>query len=304
MQPVTEPVAGYGAGAVGGGMLPGSPVEDEYAAYSRRDRRPEPGGGTRWGPIALLLVALLVVAGLVAYVVVTLGRNNTPAPRTAAVPAVKNLPVVEAVKALNSAGFTKIDQSKAREDTTVPPGTVLEQDPPATTTVPLTTQITLTVAKGLGQVNLPDFRGEPLNDVVQKIQELGFKVGKQEAQDNKDFDQGQVISTKPGPGALDKGTSVDILYSTGNVKVPNLVGASLTNALQKLNESGLRAADPLEERPDAAAAGTIIAQTPPSGTLRRGSTVKLVVSSGPEPTPSVTPSESASPSPSETPDEG
>src|SRR6185437_813384 len=77
MQPATEPVpAAYSGTAVappvGGGRLPGAPVEEDYA-YSRGARPPAPGRTNRTGTYVLLALGILLVAGLVAYPISKIG---------------------------------------------------------------------------------------------------------------------------------------------------------------------------------------------------------------------------------------
>jgi len=132
MQPLGEP---YPGATVGGGMLPGAPVDDDLGYGPRRDRRQaEPNSGRGWS-YALLAVGILVVAGLVAFTLAKLGGSGSDAPTTAAVPSVVNLSVDAARTALQAKGFTNIDASQTQESSTVQPGTVLNQDPaPGTTT--------------------------------------------------------------------------------------------------------------------------------------------------------------------------
>src|SRR3954452_24063221 len=240
MQPLGEP---YPGATVGGGMLPGAPVDDDLGYGPRRDRRQaEPNSGRGWS-YALLAVGILVVAGLVAFTLAKLGGSGSDAPTTAAVPSVVNLSVDAARTALQAKGFTNIDASQTQESSTVQPGTVLNQDPAPGTTTRLTDTIKLTVATAPGQVSLPDLKGKSLNDAIKTIQDLGLKVGTQSSKDDKDATANQVISTDPGPGALDKGSTVNLVVATGTVKLPNLVGQPYTQAVSRLADLGLKVAD-------------------------------------------------------------
>jgi beta-lactam-binding protein with PASTA domain len=296
MQPLGEPYPG----AVGGGMLPGAPVDDDLGYGPRRDRRQaEPNSGRGWS-YALLAVGILVVAGLVAFTIAKLG-GGSGAPTTAAVPSVVNLSVDAARTALQARGFTNIDASKTQESTTVQPGTVLNQDPAPGTTTRLTDTIKLTVATAPGQVNLPDLKGKSVNDAIKIIQDLGLKVGTQTSKDDKAFTKDQVISTDPPSSTVDKGSTVNLVVATGNVKLPNLVGQPYTQAVNKLADLGLKVGDnPVRQTdPQNRPADTVISQNPGPGSVPVGSTVTLVLSSGPTPTsPTTAPSTSPSASPS------
>jgi serine/threonine-protein kinase len=93
---------------------------------------------------------------------------------------------------------------------------------------------------------------------------------------------GQVISQNPAAGSkAAKGASVAISVSkgTGVVIVPNVVGQSLGDAETALAKAGLKGNVQLHV-PSAQPTGTVVAQNPPGGQAKRGSTVQLNVSTG------------------------
>jgi len=152
-------------------------------------------------------------------------------------------------------------------------------------------------------VSLPDLKGKSLNDAIKTIQDLGLKVGTQSSKDDKDATANQVISTDPGPGALDKGSTVNLVVATGTVKLPNLVGQPYTQAVSRLADLGLKVADNAARQtdPQNRPADTVISQNPGPGSVPVHSTVTLVLSSGPAPT---TPTSSPPASPSAGPSAG
>ena len=88
----------------------------------------------------------------------------------------------------------------------------------------------------------------------------------------------------PAGKRLPKQSEITIWVSTGLPKavVPNLVGASSTDAVATLTKLGLK--PDLHQVPSSSAAGTIVAQDPPADTkVTVGGKVRLNVSKGPQP---------------------
>ena len=94
---------------------------------------------------------------------------------------------------------------------------------------------------------------------------------------------GRVIRSEPGPGGrVLRGHSVTVVLSSGRpaVPVPSVTGQSADDAQVAIRQAGLQ--PQLTEQSSAdVEAGQIISQTPAGGTAKRGSTVALVVSTGP-----------------------
>jgi beta-lactam-binding protein with PASTA domain len=92
---------------------------------------------------------------------------------------------------------------------------------------------------------------------------------------------GNVISQNPAAGTIRNfGSSVNIVVALGAL-VPNVVGASQTAGTNTLTAAGLTVGSVTQQN-NAAAAGTIISQSPASGTtVQPGSPVALAVSLGP-----------------------
>jgi beta-lactam-binding protein with PASTA domain len=93
---------------------------------------------------------------------------------------------------------------------------------------------------------------------------------------------GQVVAQDPAAGAkASKGAAVRINVSkgTGVVIVPNVVGTSIGDAQTRLAQAGLKGVIQLRV-PSAQTQGTVVAQQPPGGQARRGSSVQLNVSDG------------------------
>jgi serine/threonine-protein kinase len=302
MQPVTEPVPGaYGGAPVGGGMLPGAPVEEEYS-YSRRERPPEPGRTNRTGTYVLLALAILLVAGLVAYTISKIGGAGTPAPTKIAVPSVVNQNVDDAKKALADKGFKNVQTKTANND--APENTVFDQDPPANTSILPTDLVTLSVSAGPDKVTIPaGLKGKSLDDVRKILEDAGFKVGKTDTKDAPKLQQNQLVSTDPAEGAsVPKGTVVNLVLATGNVELPNLRNKTLNVAVNTLSDLGLTTSPQPQyvDAPADAQPNVVVRTDPAAGSkVPVGGNVRIFVTRPvTQPSPSPTPTDSPSPSPS------
>jgi serine/threonine-protein kinase len=303
MQPVTEPAGGYGAVPVGGGMLPGSGVDEEYG-YPPRDRRPEPGRGNRTGTFVLLAIAILLVAGLVAYTIGKLsgGGGDPQTPAKIAIPSVVQQDAEAAKAALAAKGFTNVVTTNVNNE--AEKGIVFAQDPPANTSVLPTERITLSVSAGPGNVTVPSgLKGKDLNAVRKALEDAGLKVGDVSTEDAPNLEQNQLVKTDPAEGtSVPKGATVNLVVATGSVEVPNVRNKALAVAIGLLKDAGLNASPKLEFRdvaPDAQA-NVVVATNPSVGAkVPSGTEVTLTVTRPTQPTPTVTPSPSDSPSPSD-----
>jgi serine/threonine-protein kinase len=94
---------------------------------------------------------------------------------------------------------------------------------------------------------------------------------------------GRVIRSEPGPGGrVLRGHSVTVVLSSGPpaVPVPSVTGQSVDDAQGAIRSAGLQ--PHVTEQPSVEVeAGLVISQEPAGGTAKRGSAVRLVVSTGP-----------------------
>ncbi len=148
------------------------------------------------------------------------------------------------------------------------------------------------VVKGQEKVMVPDVTGKELTEALLEMQvkELYPKI--QLRYTDVSGDAGKILEQSPGAGTIVKaGRRITLVVSRGVVidHVENYVGMTLDDVKIKLQTlfAGLSVpqivlADPVYKS-DAAPAGTILAQDPPSGTgITKPVKVQLVVSRGPE----------------------
>ena len=98
----------------------------------------------------------------------------------------------------------------------VPPNLVVAQDPAPHARVLRGTAVDLVFSTGaepLPLVQVPDFRGQPLELAVQRVEELGLVVGETFGEEDPNFQPGQVTDQFPEPGAeVEVGSVVNFVY--------------------------------------------------------------------------------------------
>jgi serine/threonine-protein kinase len=233
----------------------------------------------------LLVLAVLAGAGWV-------GFDRLLAP-VVPVPAVVGLPAADARATLVDAGFRVGVEPEERTDPLVPAGDVVAQSVQDTARQRVTT-VDLVLSIGPASASLPALEGLTPDQVEARLTALDLDLDVQRRQEFDDAaPEGSVLVVTNGEGvALGEGTTVTerstvtIAVSRGPapVDVPALAGRAQADALAELAELGLEASVGSTRFDDDAPQGTVVALEPSAGTtLRRGDSVALVVSDGPEP---------------------
>ena len=134
-------------------------------------------------------------------------------------------------------------------------------------------------------VKVPDVRGFTQDAATRTLKDAGFEVTAEFQVTTNQADVGDVIKQSPDPGTLlEKGKTVTITVGKApkQVDVPNLVGMTEDAARTAITDAGLKVGT-VTPQADPAPAGEVIGQSPPAGqTVNKGSTVDIVVSSGPQ----------------------
>jgi serine/threonine-protein kinase len=223
---------------------------------------------------------------------------------TVAVPNVKSLTVEEATLALTEAGLLVGTQTPQADDN-APKGTIIGQDPAAGELIELGQAVNLIVSAGKDQTGVPDLVGlTSSEDARLALTEARLVLGKVTPEDS-DKPEGTVIEQDPPANtSVDIGTLVSITVSSGKVPVPNVVGATQTDAKNTLLNAGFLVEVVFEDN-GAVAENTVIAQNPIADTVAlKGTTVVIKVSRLPiviAPTPTQAPAPPPTPTPTPTP---
>jgi len=133
-------------------------------------------------------------------------------------------------------------------------------------------------------VTIPPVAGQSAADAQQTLEDAGLVVQVRTVTDG-DVDEGQAIGTEPPAGEqVDEGDTVTLNVSggPGDATVPDVVGESEEAATAALQRAGFDA-DVQQEASDDVDEGLVIRQSPAGDAqAERGSSVAIVVSTGPE----------------------
>ena len=294
-----------GTRAMAPGMMPAGPTSAIPAyRYGPEDQPPDGEGRRRgwlWAIIALV-AALVLGGGFYVFNYVSSHGGSISVPSVAGKTVTKAENLIVAAKLLVGPEIKQADE-------TVKAGHVIKASPAEGTLVPPNSKVTLYVSTGPAQKQVPRVVGKSEQEAEQALSQAGFNVGKITTDSNSTEPAGTVLQQSPGGGSQAKpGTSVDLTVSGGAVKVPSVVGESVTAAISSLSQAGLTYTTVTVTQPGVPP-GVVVSQTPGAGsTVPPQTQVTLSVTGSGTPSPSPTPSsptpptESPSPTPSSPPD--
>lgn len=246
-------------------------------------RKGNGGGRRRLVPLALALLALLVLAGLAWAGFSLLLGTGEPAPEPPAMIQVPDLQGMTLAEADEQHGENFEISEDDQENSSRPENTILSQDPEPGVQREENSEIGVTVASGQNEV--PDVGGESLDEARDTLEEAGFEVAVTEEESSAE-QEGQVISQSPGGGnTAEVGSTVEITVGTepANVEVPNLYGYTLDEAAAELENIGLQLGGNDTAPSDEVAEGGIVYQSiAPGESVEPDTEVGVTISSGPE----------------------
>lgn len=166
-------------------------------------------------------------------------------------------------------------------------GTILEQDVKAGDTVKRGSQINVVIA-GKGDstsemVKIPSVIGKTKSSAKSTLESAGFSVTFEYGDYNNSVAADVVTAQSPSAKKqAAKGSTVTVTLSPGQkpITVPNVVGASQSQAESALAGAGLKYTYADSQYSDTVAAGNVISQTKSGETVAAGTTITLTLSKG------------------------
>ena len=257
--------------------------DEEYAEYD--ESSPRKRAWVRF-LVGTLIAALLVFSvGSVLYY-----QNKLNEVPQVQVPAVVNTSRDDADNQLRNRGFV-VEYRQGYSDN-IKKGDVISVEPGVGSTVDKGSTVVVTVSNGPEKVKLPDnLQGQSEAYVRNALKDLGLVDGRVSTVESASVPAGMVVELSPEKGSTDDkgvqtveaGSTVNIVLSSGKVKVPSLVGLTKDQAIAALTAQDVLLNTNIEtvqtnERP----AGTVISQSSAAGTLvAQNSTVTIRVAATP-----------------------
>ena len=241
--------------------------------------------------IAIVAIGAIYAVGKAAGIFKSFGsavtEDSDSSSKKITVPDVRGMTEEKAKKLLNDKklGYyvvTREDSKKYKA------GRVSKQTPEAGTKVSAHTRIEVVVSSGLigNTKSVPDVSGKSEADAQKELEDAGFKVTSSFQYDD-NVENGNVISTTPAAGTkAEKGTQITMLVSKGSDKksVPNVRGMEDSAAQNTIKNYGFNVGSVTYQYSDSVSKGLVISQGVAAGTkAAAGTSISLVVSSGPKP---------------------
>ena len=238
-----------------------------------------------WKTLALLLGIILVAFLTFNYVIMP---SYTRHRSSVTIPDVRNLPYERAEQLLTQHQLKPVKRIAARYNPDVPPGIVLDQNPPPDFKVKPGRRVYLIISTdSLPLLPIPDVRTLSPREAKLRIEEAGFKL-RQILEDSIPSPYPNTITGQmPAPGdSAQKGTEITLWVSKGLgsklVEVPDVMGMPVQQAHDVLlYRYHLRPV--LIKVQDKGIPETVVRQEPEAGMqLREGSEIRLYVISEPQ----------------------
>jgi beta-lactam-binding protein with PASTA domain len=200
-----------------------------------------------------------------------IGLTLSKGPERYDVPALTGKTEEEARQILEDSHFVVGEPTRVYDDV-APVGSVIGTHPTAGTSLPPGTAVSLVVSKGVEPVDVPDVTGKSLDDARAALKDAGLRSKVADEKYDEQVAAEDVISQSPKDGKAPKDSVVQLVVSKGPplVPVPDVVGMSIGDAIDRLHAAGFRTSA------FGPGFGTVRGQNPRGGTAPKGSTIRIV----------------------------
>lgn len=267
------------AGTAGPGSTAAGPRVAASASSRGKGNYDEPKKGNGAKIAAIVIGAIVVIAAAVFFASNLFGGSG----EMVIVPNVIDYTQEEAEDTLKNAGFN-VEYGKAVNDDEVEEGRVVDQTPDGNKEAPEGSTVTLTLSKGpvpVKETEVPNITGKTADEAEALLTAANLKG--QAHEESNEAEAGTVFKQGKNTGeVVEEGTVIEYWVSTGpdTIDVPNLTGKTKEQAIEALGDklSYTFSSDYSATVP----AGSVISYEP-GGSVKPGTTIKIVLSQGPEP---------------------
>ena len=284
--PVQQPTSAFA-------QVPSEPSATQATKEGEEPEKKSKSHAWVWVLVFLLFVALAVVAGR--WASGAFDSRPTPTPSATVskvdVPDISGQDEDSARKTIEDAGLKFAKDEVANEE--VSAGLAVSSDPGKGTKVEPNSTVTVHFSTGSAMVKVPDLTGKTQEDARKALKDAGLEGGNTSQEDSATVAKDRVIYTNPPAGnSVARGTTVDLVLSTGNTSVPDVSGQDEATAKKTIEDAGLQ----FKKGDDVASAeverGKAVSSDPAAGSsASSGDTITVHFSSGaatPAPTGPVT----------------
>ncbi|WP_063059437.1 Stk1 family PASTA domain-containing Ser/Thr kinase [Nocardia sienata] len=202
-------------------------------------------------------------------------------PQQVPVPRLTGLSQQDAEQELNNVGLQANPEVKREPSSAQDKDKVIGQDPSPGIEMDAGSQITLTIGTGPKQVRVTEVVGQLIDVAQPNLEGAGFKIVIEQVQSTRP--RGEVLATSPAGGSTaDEGSTITVqVAQSDRIAMPNLVGLTTAEVVDKLRESGwqgsanqVRQITQITLNSDQA--GKVLGQQPSAGTTVPSSTTVTV----------------------------
>jgi serine/threonine-protein kinase len=226
-----------------------------------------------WWALAVVLVAALAALALLLL---------TQKSKSVTVPRVTGQSEQAAGGTLRSAGLTPAPSLRSSDR--VASGLVISQSPAPGSVVEKGAHVSIVVSGGPASAPLQSVAGLTAGKAAAKLRAAGYKTTVKK-QASKTVEAGLVIGSEPpAETEVQEGRLVTLLVSSGPapIRVPDVTGQSLQAAEATLTNAELAVGTVTKRVSSTQTPGTVLSQSPSTGTLHAGQTVELTIAQAPK----------------------
>jgi len=247
------------------------------------------GDETRMGKRRLkpwVLTTIIALLGLVSGVFFMMGGNIFG--EEVEVPGVQGMQMAKAQQTLEGKGLYMDVAGKEFNDDYATDA-VISQDPAKGEKVKTGRHIAVVISKGSQKIKVPSVVGMNLDDAEIKLRNANFDISNVERVFDDKYAENYVISQYPKAYTkVAEGSDIKLMVSKGpepdKLSMPDLVGSTTDEARKKLEDAKLVLGEQKPQASDLYFKNQVISQDPAAGVLiDEGTTVNVIVSSGPGP---------------------